>query len=205
MNSRLTQTGGTGIAASYARLFKLGCAATIVLALAHVAAAQTAYISDAWWTFQQDCDGDLAFAGTLFGNVGRLNWPPAVTNCNGTLTVFEVISQRACGSSLWAPIYTNAPHPIAGCQSIAHRYLDVPFASGGACREYRIQIYRNGQANPDYVRSSTNDIDLAQHKEELLSEDVCASDFFTSCVSLSGPARSQAGNSHFATEGTGET
>src|SRR6476660_872865 len=69
----------------------------------------TAYIPDAFWSYQQDCDGDGNKAGTLPGNFARLTWSPSVTNCSGTLTVFEIISQRACGTSAWTPIYTNPP------------------------------------------------------------------------------------------------
>src|SRR5882672_4657811 len=81
------------------------------------ARAQTATISDAWWTFEQDCDGDGCRAGTLAGDFARLNWFPDVTNCNGSLTVYERVSFRPCGTSTWTPIYTNAPHPITGCVS----------------------------------------------------------------------------------------
>src|SRR5262245_15534257 len=48
--------------------------------------AQTAVISDAWWTYRQDCDGDTNNAGTLPGEFARLNWFPDDTNCSGTLT-----------------------------------------------------------------------------------------------------------------------
>src|SRR5438105_1716064 len=46
--------------------------------------AATAALSDAWWTFQQDCNGDGCKAGTLPGEKARLNWAPIVTNCFGT-------------------------------------------------------------------------------------------------------------------------
>src|SRR3954452_4896099 len=58
------------------------------------AGAQTAFIPDAWWTFQQDCNGDGCKAGTLPGQMARLNWDPDVTNCNGTLIVYEKVYSK---------------------------------------------------------------------------------------------------------------
>src|SRR5437016_2866402 len=54
----------------------------------------TAVLADAWWTYQQDCNGDGCKAGTLPGNRARLNWSPDVLNCNGTLTVYEIVYAR---------------------------------------------------------------------------------------------------------------
>jgi len=69
-------------------MLALGCGIAIVsFALASSGGAQTAYISDAWWTYQQDCNGDTCKAGALPGDKARLNWVPNVTNCDGTLTV----------------------------------------------------------------------------------------------------------------------
>src|SRR5437588_10936116 len=79
--------------------------------------SQHATIDDAWWTYQQDCNGDGCQAGTLSGDFARLNWNPDVTNCNGTLTVYEVVYSKACASTTWAPFYTNSPHSITGCRS----------------------------------------------------------------------------------------
>src|ERR1051326_5118413 len=72
--------------------------------------SQTAVIDSAWWTYQQDCNGDGCWAGTLAGDRARLNWQPDVTNCNGTLTVYEIVYAEPCGSSAWTAIYTNAAH-----------------------------------------------------------------------------------------------
>lgn len=150
------------------------------------ASAQTAKLSDAYWSYEQDCDGDTNRTGTLAGNFARLNWFPDVNNCNGSLNVFEVISYRPCGTTPWIPLYTNANHIIAGCSVPNQRYLDIQMGSSGECRDYKIDLYRVGQPNPDSIRSSTNDVHLAQHKEEQLVEDTCANDSFASCVVLSG-------------------
>ncbi len=168
------------------------------------ALAQTAVISDAWWSYEQDCDGDSQKAGTLLDNFSRLNWFPDVVNCNGTLNVYERIYFRPCGTSTWVPIYTNAPHVIAGCRSIDQQYVDIELDAGGECRDYKIEIYRVGSPNPDSIRSSTNDVHLSQHREETLAEDVCASDTFATCVALNGRAGSQSDNNSAATKETGE-
>ena len=169
------------------------------------ARAQTAFISDAWWTFQQDCNGDGRKAGTLPGNKARLNWDSDVTNCDGTLTVYEIVYSKPCASSTWAAIYTNAPHTITGCRSVGNSpSADISMGTNGTCRDYKIEVYRNGQGAPDYVRSGTNDTDLAQHQEQALSDDFCASDFFASCVTLNGSVGSQSDNNSFATKEPGE-
>src|SRR5881394_1865030 len=126
------------------------------------AVAQVATIDDAWWTYQQDCNGDNCQAGTLAGDFARLNWNPDVTNCNGTLTVFEVVYAKPCGSGSWTALYTNTPHLIVGCRSSDSQTFDVQMSSGCACFDYKIEIYRSGHAQPDYARSSTNDVDLSQ-------------------------------------------
>src|SRR5882672_7482178 len=147
---------------------------------------QVATIDDAWWTYQQDCNGDNCQAGTLTGDFARLNWNPDVVNCNGTLTVYEIVYSRPCASSSWTALYTNAPHSIIGCRSSDSQALDVQMASGCACRDYKIEIYRTGHLQPDYVRSGTNDVDLFHHQEQLLAEDVCPNDDFEACVTLTG-------------------
>lgn len=166
--------------------------------------AQTAVISDAWWSYEQDCDGDGQKAGTLLENFARLNWFPDVVNCNGTLTVYEKVYFRPCGTATWFPIYTNTPHVIAGCRSIDQQYVDVELGAGGECRDYKIEIYRNGLLNRDSIRSSTNDVHLSQHREETLAEDICANDMFATCVALNGRAGSQSDNNSAATKETGE-
>jgi hypothetical protein len=190
----------------FTKLFWIGlCAGATHFGFVPDASSQlTAYIPDAFWSYQQDCDGDGNKAGTLPGNFARLTWSPSVTNCSGTLNVFEIISQRACGTSAWTPIYTNPLHSITGCRSMGQQYVDVLMGSAGTCRDIRIQIFRQGQTNPDYTRSSTNDVDLAGHQEELLSEDSCLSDFFSTCVSLSGAFGYEADNSAYATKELGE-
>jgi hypothetical protein len=140
----------------------------------------------------------------LAGDVARLNWNPDVTNCNGTLLVFEIVYSRACGTTTWAPLFTNTLHSITGCRSSDSQYLDVSMGSSCSCWDYKIEIYRNGQTQPDYVRSSTNDADLSQHKEQLLAEDSCPNDAFASCTVLNGGYGSRSANNTFATKEAGE-
>jgi hypothetical protein len=173
-------------------------------ALLSTAQAQMAFIDDAWWSYQQDCNGDGCIAGTLSGDLARLNWNPDVTNCNGTLTVFEKVYSKPCASNTWTLLYTTPLHTIIGCRSSDAQFLDVPMAGDCACRDYKIEVYRNGVALPDYVRSSTNDTDLFHHQEQLLVQDFCLSDMFATCASISGPAGSHLDNNSTATKEPGE-
>ena len=99
--------------------------------------AQTGRVATCWWTYQQDCNGNGCQAGNLPGDKARLNWSPVVGGCNGTITVFEIVYQETCGSGLWMPFYTNAPHSITGCRSLGDQYLDVQMGSSCACRTPR--------------------------------------------------------------------
>ena len=166
--------------------------------------SQTATIDDAWWTYQQDCNGDGCNAGTLAGDFARLNWNPDVVNCNGTLTVYEMVYFKSCASGSWTALYTNAPHTIIGCRSSDSQSLDVQMASSCACRDYKIEIYRTGHLQPDYVRSGTNDVDLLHHQEQLLAEDVCPNDGFEACITLAGSFGSRAAHNFDATKQPGE-
>ncbi len=156
--------------------------------------AQTPIIQDAWWTFQQDCDGDGFWAGTLPGNVARLNWNPDVVNCNGSVSVFEILYSKPFSSPTWTAIYTNAPHTIAGCSSNDGQHRDIAFGAVAASRDYKIEIYRTGETVPVDVRSNSNDADLSQHKEELLLEDACESDTFATSAVLGGSVGIQTDN-----------
>ncbi len=167
-------------------------------------AVPTVFISDAWWTFQQDCNGDGCRAGTLPGDLARLNWEPDVTNCTGTVTVTEKIYSRPCGTALWTPIYTNSPHSITACRSSNHQFTDVQMDGNCGCRDFKIEIYRQGQVAPDHTRSNTNDPELAQHREQNLSQDFCLSDYFAYCISLTGPVGSETDNNQEATKEPGE-
>jgi hypothetical protein len=176
----------------------------LLFLLPFVASAQIATINDAWWTYQQDCNGDGCQAGTLAGDFARLNWNPDVTNCNGTLTVFEIVYSKSCSSNSWIARYTNSPHTIIACRSDDSQSFDVQMDATCGCWDYKIEIYRDGQTQPDYVRSSTNDPDLFHHKEQSLAEDVCPNDNFASCVGLNGSYGAIASHNLTATKETGE-
>jgi hypothetical protein len=72
------------------------------------------------------------------------------------------------------------------------------------CWDYKIEIYRSGHAQPDYVRSSTNDADLFHHNEQSLAADVCPNDNFSSCVTLAGSYGVQVSHNLTATKEPGE-
>lgn len=188
-------------------LFRLSYPIVLVVVLGFLRSpcfAQVATIDDAWWTYQQDCNGDGCAAGTLSGDFARLNWNPDVTNCNGTLTVYEIVYSKPCASSSWTALFTNAPHVITGCRSSDSQSFDVQMGSGCACWDYKIEIYRTGHAQPDYTRSGANDPDLFHHLEQLLAEDVCPNDDFDACVTLSGSYGTRAAHNFDATKQPGE-
>ena len=178
---------------------------TLLCLLPLSALSQVATIDDAWWTYQQDCNGDTCQAGTLAGDFARLNWNPDVTNCNGTLTVFEIVYSKPCSSNSWSALYTNSVHTIVGCRSSDSQFFDVQIGADCACRDYKIEIYRSGHTQADYVRSNTNDADLFQHKEQMLSEDACPNDDFAACVTLNGSYGARAAHNASATKQAGES
>jgi len=181
-----------------------GCIATGLLTCAINGYSQTATISDAWWTYEQDCNGDGCHAGTLPADRARLNWNPDVSNCNGTLAVYEIISTKPCSSSQWTAFYTNASHSIVGCRSSDAQFVDVSMNGGCVCRDYKIEIYRVGQTAPDDIRSGTNDADLFEHREQLLSEDYCLDDNFATSRTIGGIFGSVSDNNANATKEPGE-
>jgi hypothetical protein len=182
----------------------VACFSFALLLTTAVANAQTGLVATCWWTYQQDCNGNGCQAGNLPGNKARLNWSPIVDGCNGTISVFEIVYRQSCSSGAWVPFYTNAAHSITGCRSLGDQYLDVQMGSNCACQNYKVALYRVGHSTPDDIRSSTNEPALAQHHEELLSQDFCLSDFFATCASLSGASGSYSDETTYATKEAGE-
>ena len=131
-----------------------------------------ATIFEAWWGYQQDLDGDGCWAST--NNVFRLTWDPDVVNCSGSLSVFEKVYLRNCGTTNWILWRTNAMHTITGTSTADQQYMDIPAGTSCACYDYKIEIYRSGQTVPDYSRDPSNDSDLANHREETLAQDDCS-------------------------------
>jgi len=186
------------------QLALLFCCGLISLAFVSRAGAQTAVLANTWWTYQHDCNGNGCKAGVLPGERARLNWSPIVLDCSGTLTVYEILYDQPCGSNNWTAFYTNAPHSITGCRSLGDQYLDIQMGSNCACRDYKIELYRVGQKAPDDARSAGNDPNLSQHREKLLAEDFCLSDFFATCAALSGDAGYYSDANRYATKEPGE-
>jgi len=131
----------------------------------------TAILFEAWWDPVQDQDGDGCVA--VPGDLLRLNWDADVSCPDASLTVFEKIYRSTCGSP-WALYATTAPHTIEGESSTDVQYLDVSSGSACACYNYQIEIYRVGQTIPDSVMDPATNAFLANHHEELYSQDVCS-------------------------------
>jgi Lysyl oxidase len=180
------------------------CVLSLVLTLAAAGRAQTAFVRNSWWTFQQDCNGDGCQAGQLPGNLARLNWTPVVTNCNGVLSVFEIVYSKPHSSSTWTSLFTNAVHSIAGCSILNSQFYDVQMGSNCAVNDYKIELYESGKTKPDFVDSSTNDPVLSQHNEQLLSQDICQDDFFATARAIAGSSGTIADDNTYATKELGE-
>lgn len=189
---------------NYRNLLPLLLLQTFLSVAAFRVEAQTAVIEDAWWTFQQDCDGDGRFAGTLANNAARLNWNPDVVNCSASLFVTEIVYYKPSAGSSWTPIYTNASHSITGCRSSDAQHVDIILATSATSNDYMIEIYRTGQGTPDYTRSSANDTDLGNHGEETLADDFCESDNFATSAVLSGSMGNKSDHNGNASKEPGE-
>lgn len=133
---------------------------------------EIATLFGAYWTYQQDRDGDGCLAST--NNIFQLVYDPDVAGCRGTLTVFEKVYSQACGADDWTLLTTTSNHVISGCLVDAS-YVDLPVGSNCACFNYLIEVYRAGQAVPDYALGPTNYLSvLANHSEEPYLLDECS-------------------------------
>lgn len=128
-----------------------------------------AMILDTWWTQQADADGDGCLAPVGDGLPVRLNWRPLLGG-SGTLNVQERVYRRTAGGD-WVLFGLTSFQPItAGDTNVVH-YVELYTGSRCAVADYRLEIYREGQAQPDAVRGPADDPNLGQRKEELYTED----------------------------------
>jgi hypothetical protein len=81
---------------------------------------------------------------------------------------------KAASSTTWTLAYTSPTYTITGTSTSDSRYYDIAPGSGCSLWDYKVEIYRSGQASYDYVRSDANDADLNDHKEESYADDNCA-------------------------------
>jgi hypothetical protein len=129
----------------------------------------TATIFDAWWSYQVDTDGDNCWEAPAPTGY-HLNWDPDVSlggTC--TLSVFEKVYLRLCGSATWSHFTTTASHTITGLSIADQQFINMPAGFDCSCYEYKIEVYRTGQAAPDNARDPLSDLDLANHREEALN------------------------------------
>src|SRR3954471_2277718 len=81
----------------HARLLWLCCLLLFTAGRLSPVHGATATILDAWWTNQQDLDGDGCVSGTA-SDMARLYWQSRVTGGAGSLSIFEKLYFRPCGS-----------------------------------------------------------------------------------------------------------
>ncbi|MBN2561076.1 MAG: choice-of-anchor H family protein [Phycisphaerae bacterium] len=124
----------------------------------------TATIFSAWWSNEvdEDVDGYVRSA--------RLNWDPDVDDCDGSLTVYEMVYWKLASSGTWNLLTTTSAHVITDCSGGDAQYQDI---LGGSHNLYdwKIEVYRSGQGSPDYTRDPSNDSDLNDYPMETDSED----------------------------------
>jgi hypothetical protein len=82
--------------------------------------------------------------------------------------VFEKVYWKASSASVWTLLETTAPHTIVGSTSEDAQFIDIAGASHGLY-DFKIEIYRSGQASPDATRDDSNDAvlnDVALENDE---------------------------------------
>jgi hypothetical protein len=129
-----------------------------------------AIINNTWWSSYQDLDNDDCVAPSSANTGLRLNWDPDVAG-PGDLVVIEHVYRRAPGSDQWTLLYTSTPHVLSGATATDVQSLEIAVTNACGAADYRIDIYRSGQTEPDSVRDYNNDSALSQHREESFLED----------------------------------
>lgn len=129
-----------------------------------------AVLANTWWSNNSDADQDGCEAPPALGQYLKLNWDADVLG-SGTLTVIEKVYWKLSPNTDWTLLHTGAPRLISGSTAGDVQQVDIDPRTGCALVDYRIEIYRVGNSFPDQVRDSTNDSNLAAHKEETFIED----------------------------------
>lgn len=124
-------------------------------------------IYDANWSLLSDRDQDGCFAPqTAMGGI-RLHWDADVVGpVSSSVSVFERIYARPVEGGKWNLVATTTPHVITGNSTTDAQFIDI--VPEGACAEldYKIELYREGMSQPDYIRDPSNDTDMANRKVE---------------------------------------
>lgn len=127
----------------------------------------TATIVNAWWTNSVDVDGD-GYKRSM-----RLNWDPDVAGGSGSLSVFEKIYYRPASGGSWNLETTTTSHTITGTTSSDRQFRDIAVATGvHDLYDWKIEIYRVGQATPDQTLDGANATDLNDFAMESAANDV---------------------------------
>jgi len=129
-----------------------------------------AVIANTWWSNTADTDKDGCVAPAALGQFLKLNWDADVVG-SGTLVVVEKVYWKNSGATNWTLLHTGSPRSISGSTAGDVQDLGIDPKTGCALADYRIEIYRYGNDFPDHAKDSTNDSNLAQHKEESFTED----------------------------------
>lgn len=129
------------------------------------AAKATVTIYNAWWTNQVDTNGNGCYKAM------RLNWDADIADGSGSLSELCKVYYKQDGTSAWTLFHTTPVYTITDTSTADTRYVDVAPGTGCSLWDYKIEVYRSGQASPDHTRSDSNDTDLNNHKEETPEQD----------------------------------
>ena len=88
-----------------------------------------------------------------------LNWSSLVVNGASSLTVNEKIYYRTAGTSTWTYLTSRSNHTINKTTPVTSS-VDISPAFLAGFYDFRIEIYRNGIATPDYARDTSTDGDM---------------------------------------------
>jgi hypothetical protein len=125
--------------------------------------AGSIYISGTSWSDPADVDGDG------YKRAVRLNWDADVAGGVST-SVFEKVYCKLAATNTWTLLATTASHPVTGASTSDVQYLDITGRSHGLY-DWKLELYRVGQASPGFTRSGVNDAGLDDYAMELAAED----------------------------------
>jgi hypothetical protein len=143
---------------------KPGKSNTEILSLRGIEAL-TATVYDAWWSNEYDAEGDG------YVQSATLNWDADVAGGTGSLSVFAKLYYKPSASSVWTLVTTTASYTITDNNVNDVYFVNLHNVSHGIY-DWRIDIYRSGQASYDASYGPYDDPHLNDYAMETAAEDV---------------------------------
>ncbi len=124
-----------------------------------------AMIYNAWWVNVTDEDGDG------YAQSARLNYEPDIADGYSTQSVYEKIYWKPSVNISWNLLTTTLEHTITGTENDI-LYVDLNAVFDHSLYDFRIDIFRSGQASPDDSYDPSIDADLDDFALEAEWQDV---------------------------------